>query len=103
MKGKLWLKHDEKGLPVWHKVRYIAKGFLVIYGQGYNKTTSPTMCTESFWTILHVGTSKGWSVHQVDVKTAFLYGILPEDMTVYMEQPEGFAEGYPADEWVWEL
>ena len=47
-----------------------------------------------------VGTSKGWSVHQVNAKTAFLYGILPEDKTVYMEQPEGFAEGYPADEWV---
>lgn len=62
------------------------------------------LCAQSHSeSILHVGTSKGWSVHQVDVKTAFLYGILPEDKTVYMEQPEGFAEGYPADEWVWEL
>lgn len=105
-KGKLCftLKHDGKGLPVRHKVRYVAKGFSAIYGQDYNKTTSPTMCAESFWTILHVGASRDWSIHQVDVKTAFLHGILSEDKTVYMEQPDGFAEeGYPTDKWVWEL
>ena len=76
MKGKLCfiLKHDEKGLLVRHKVRYIAKGFSAIYGQDYNKTTSPTMRAESFQTILHIGASKGWSVHQVDVKTTFSMG-----------------------------
>ena len=30
----------------------------------------------------------GWQIHQMDVKTAFLNGIIQEE--VYVEQPQGF-------------
>ena len=51
-----------------------------------------------------MGASNSWSIHQVDVKTVFLYGVLPDDETCFMEQPESVAElGFPANEWVWEL
>ena len=41
-------------------------------------------------TVLHVGATLNWDIHQVDVETAFLHGHLGEE--VYMEQPEGGKE-----------
>ena len=42
-------------------------------------------------TVLHLAASNDWSLHQYDVKTAFLNGVLPEDEIQFMEQPPGFA------------
>ena len=39
-------------------------------------------------TLLSLAIQKGWKVHQMDVKTAFLNGDLKEN--VFMSQPEGF-------------
>jgi hypothetical protein len=36
---------------------------------------------------LAIAESKGWEVHQMDVKNAFLHGDLSEE--IYMEQPQG--------------
>eukprot|EP00253_Pinus_taeda_P008873 PITA_08873 len=38
--------------------------------------------------IISLGASQGWKLHQMDIKTAFLHGSNKEE--VYMEQPEGF-------------
>jgi Reverse transcriptase (RNA-dependent DNA polymerase) len=46
--------------------------------------------------------SLGWDIQQIDVKTAFLYGLLPEDEVQYMQQPAEFKEPGKAD-WVWQL
>jgi hypothetical protein len=38
--------------------------------------------------ILAIAANKGWQVHHLDVKTAFLNGELEEE--VYVSQPDGF-------------
>ena len=41
--------------------------------------------------IISIAAQKSWSIYQLDVKLAFLYGELQEE--VYVEQPEGFVHG----------
>jgi hypothetical protein len=43
---------------------------------------------KTVWLILVLSALENWHMSSVDVKTAFLYGELDEEL--YMEQPEGF-------------
>jgi hypothetical protein len=45
---------------------------------------------DSIGLTLAITTTKGWEVHQMDVKNAFLHGDLSEE--IYMEQPQGFMQ-----------
>lgn len=96
------MKRDENGKVVRYKVRLVFKGYEQIYGKDFNKTTSPTARMESWRILLHIAAAEGWDATQIDVKTAFLYGVLPDDEVQYMEQPEGFEEPGKED-WVCEL
>jgi hypothetical protein len=103
-KGKpvFHIKQDETGQAVRWKVRLVFKGFEQIYGKEYTKMTSPTARMESWRILLHIAASLGWDAQQIDVKMAFLYGLLPDDEVQYMQQPTGFEE--PGKEnWVWQL
>ena len=104
LKGKLVCKRkrDDSGKVVRYKVRYVAKGYAQQYGIDYDKTTAPTARLESFRAILHIAASLGWELQQFDIKTAFLHGILPEEETMYMEQPPGF-EVPGKEQWVMRL
>ena len=80
----------------------MAKGFAQRYGINYDKTTAPTVRLESFQTILHFAATFNWDLQQFDIKTAFLHGVLPEDETMFMEQPPGF-EAPGKEDWVMRL
>jgi len=70
------------------KARLVAKGFSQIEGLDYDEIFSPVVRFESIRTILALAALENWTVEALDVRNAFLYGPLEEE--IYMEQPAGF-------------
>ncbi|KAD1189669.1 hypothetical protein E3N88_43182 [Mikania micrantha] len=52
------------------------------------ETFAPVARFETIRLVIAVAAQRGWKLHQLDVKTAFLNGDLNED--IYVSQPEGF-------------
>ncbi|KZV33478.1 hypothetical protein F511_38517 [Dorcoceras hygrometricum] len=72
-----------------YKVRLVIKGYRQREGLDYFDTYSPVTRITSIRVILTIAALRNHSIHQMDVKTAFLNGDLEEE--IYMEQPEGFS------------
>lgn len=66
----------------------VAQGFSQIPGIDFNETYSPTIRLTSIHFILTLACKLNLELRQIDIKGAYLNGIIDED--VYMRQPEGF-------------
>jgi hypothetical protein len=53
----------------------------------YEETFAPITRYTSIRAIISLVSVMGWRIHQMDVKTTFLNGVIEE---VYIEQPQGF-------------
>jgi Reverse transcriptase (RNA-dependent DNA polymerase)/GAG-pre-integrase domain/Integrase core domain/gag-polypeptide of LTR copia-type len=84
------IKTDQDNYPSRFKCRLVAGGHKQTYGEDYDLTYAPVSRITTLRTMLSVAAYRGWKVHQVDIKTAFLHGDIDTD--VYMEQPEGFVD-----------
>ncbi|KAI3678150.1 hypothetical protein L6452_37431 [Arctium lappa] len=89
--GTKWvfkIKKDECGTVIRNKARLVAKGYRQEEGIDYDETYAPVARLVAIRMFLAYAAHKNFTVFQMDVKTAFLNGIMKEE--VYVSQPEGF-------------
>ncbi|CAI7758017.1 unnamed protein product [Closterium sp. NIES-53] len=82
------IKCDADGKIERYKSRLVAKGYQQKEKVDYKELFAPVVKPTTLRTLLAGATIKGWVVKQMDVTTAFLNGILEEE--IFMAQPEGF-------------
>jgi hypothetical protein len=82
------LKRDEHGDVIKHKSRLVAKGYVQRQGVDFEEVFAPVARMESVRVMLCFASHINWTIHHMDVKSAFLNGDLAEE--VYVTQPPGF-------------
>ncbi|GJS05640.1 putative ribonuclease H-like domain-containing protein [Tanacetum coccineum] len=91
--GTKWVfrnKRDERGTIIRNKARLVAQGYRQEEGVDYDEVFAPVARIEAIRLFLAFASFMGFSVYQMDVKSAFLYGNITEE--VYVNQPPGFID-----------
>lgn len=91
--GTKWIfknKIDEDGNVVRNKSRLVAQGYCQIEGVDFDETFAPVARLESIRLLLGIACKLNIKLYQMDVKSAFLNGLLQEE--VYVAQPKGFED-----------
>ncbi|GJR79485.1 putative ribonuclease H-like domain-containing protein [Tanacetum coccineum] len=91
--GTKWVyrnKKDERGVVVRNKARLVAQGHRQEEGIDYDEVFAPVARIEAIRIFLAFASYMGFIVYQMDVKSAFLYGKIDEE--VYVSQPPGFVD-----------
>ena len=94
------IKHAVDGSIDKYKARFVARWFSQDEGEDYDETFVPVARYTSIITIISLATSMGWSIHEMDVNTIFLNGVIEEE--VYIQKHQGFEE-HPRDSHVCRL
>ncbi|GJT39948.1 putative ribonuclease H-like domain-containing protein [Tanacetum coccineum] len=91
--GTKWVyrnKKDERGVVVRNKARLVAQGHRQEEGIDYDEVFALVVRIEAIRIFLAFALYMGFIVYQMDVKSAFLYGKIDEE--VYVSQPPGFLD-----------
>ncbi|GJS85581.1 putative ribonuclease H-like domain-containing protein [Tanacetum coccineum] len=91
--GTKWIlknKRDARGIVVRNKARLVAQGHRQEEGIDYDEVFAPVARIEAIRLFLAFASYMGFLAYQMDVKSAFLYGEIEEE--VYVTQPKGFVD-----------
>nr|GEW89359.1 putative ribonuclease H-like domain-containing protein [Tanacetum cinerariifolium] len=83
-------KKDERDIVVRNKARLVAQGHTQEEGIDYEEVFAPVARIKAIRLFLAYASFMGFPVYQMDVKSAFLYGTIEEE--VYVCQPPGFED-----------
>ncbi|GJS08640.1 putative ribonuclease H-like domain-containing protein [Tanacetum coccineum] len=91
--GTKWVfenKKDERENLIKNKARLVAQGYIQEKGIDYDEVFAPVARIEAIRLFLEYASFKDFVVYQMDVKSAFFYGKIEEE--VYVCQPLGFED-----------
>ena len=101
--GTKWIfknKLNEEGKIIRNKARLVAQGYVQEEGINYEETYAPVARLDAIRLLFSFACANEFRLFQMDVKSAFLNGIIKEE--VYVEQPPGFDDDKHPD-WVFKL
>jgi hypothetical protein len=81
-------KQGEDGEVVRNKAHLVAQGYSQVEGLDFGETFAPVARLEAIRILLAFAASKGFNLYQMDVKSAFLNGVIEEED--YVRQPPSF-------------
>nr|GEV00464.1 putative ribonuclease H-like domain-containing protein [Tanacetum cinerariifolium] len=91
--GTKWVyrnKKDKRGIVIRNKARLVTQGHTQEGRIDYEEVFAPVARIEAIRLFLAYASFMGFIVYQIDVKSAFLYGTIEEE--VYVSQPSGLED-----------
>lgn len=84
------IKRAADGSVQKYKARWVVRGFEQVEGSDYAETFAAVVKPMSYKALFAIAAAMDYEIEQMDVKTAFLYGNVDDE--VYVEQPVGYEE-----------
>ena len=97
--GTKWIfknKSIEHGTVIKNKSRLVTQGYTQVEGIDFDETFAPVARLESIRILLAIASHLNFKLYQMDVKSAFLNGMLQEE--IYVEQPKGFVNPHRSND-----
>nr|GFA00680.1 hypothetical protein [Tanacetum cinerariifolium] len=79
----MWLwknKHDKENIVIRNKSHFVAKGYAQKEGVDFEESFAPVAQLEAARLFIAYAAHKSFTIYQMDIKTAFLYGPLKEEV-----------------------